>query len=176
MWDLRTFQPLHAYYSPSPAEWCDISQRGMLAVGYGRRIQVRMEGSNSPLSRVCMIRGAAGCKAGRRPMLGWCRGSGTCAAPRIPLFLSQVWKDALTSKQQSPYMTHRLAGGTLRNFRFVPYEVRGRVGRQALAVSRAQQGESQVDSAAELCSDTELCSLQHPAVPCASSLHKPAIC
>ncbi|KAI7836421.1 hypothetical protein COHA_009721 [Chlorella ohadii] len=72
VWDMRTFQPLHAYYSPSPAEWCDISQRGMLAVGYGRRIQ--------------------------------------------------VWKDALTSKQQSPYMTHRLAGGTLRNFRFVPYE------------------------------------------------------
>jgi len=34
------FRPLHAYYSPSPAEWCDISQRGLLAVGYGRRIQV----------------------------------------------------------------------------------------------------------------------------------------
>ena len=41
MWDLRTFRPLHAYYSPAPAEWCDISQRGMLAVGYGRRVQVR---------------------------------------------------------------------------------------------------------------------------------------
>lgn len=46
------------------------------------------------------------------------------SASPIPAPLPQVWKDALTSKQQSPYMTHRLAGGTLRNFRFVPYEVR----------------------------------------------------
>ena len=40
VWDIRTLRPLHAYYSPSPADWCDISQRGMLAVGYGRRVQV----------------------------------------------------------------------------------------------------------------------------------------
>ena len=73
VWDLRTFRPLHAYYSPSPAEWCDVSQRGLLAVGYGRRVQ--------------------------------------------------VWKDALASKAQSPYMTHRLAGGTLRDMAFCPYEV-----------------------------------------------------
>ncbi|PSC71469.1 WD40 repeat [Micractinium conductrix] len=72
VWDIRTLRPLHAYYSPSPADWCDISQRGMLAVGYGRRVQ--------------------------------------------------VWKDALASKQQSPYMTHTLAAGTLRDFHFCPYE------------------------------------------------------
>lgn len=72
VWDLRMLQPLHAYYSPSPAEWIDISQRGLLAVGYGRRVQ--------------------------------------------------VWKDALGGKQQSPYMTHTLAGGTLRDLRFCPYE------------------------------------------------------
>ena len=40
MWDCRTFRPLHAYYSPAPAEWCDVSQRGLLAVGWGRRVQV----------------------------------------------------------------------------------------------------------------------------------------
>lgn len=38
--------------------------------------------------------------------------------------LLQVWKDALTSKQQSPYMAHQLAGGGLRRFAFCPYEVR----------------------------------------------------
>ena len=73
VWDLRTYQPLHSYFSPSPATWCDISQRGMLAVGWGRRIN--------------------------------------------------IWKDALTSKQQSPYMTHNLQGGQLRDFHFCPYEV-----------------------------------------------------
>ena len=40
-------------------------------------------------------------------------------APR----LLQVWKDALSSKQQSPYITHTLAGGTLRAFHFCPFEV-----------------------------------------------------
>lgn len=35
----------------------------------------------------------------------------------------QVWKDALVSKQQSPYMRHTLAGGTLRDLHFCPYEV-----------------------------------------------------
>lgn len=73
VWDLRTYQPLHSYFSPSPATWCDISQRGMLAVGWGRRIN--------------------------------------------------IWKDALTSKQQSPYMSHNLQGGQLRDFHFCPYEV-----------------------------------------------------
>lgn len=74
IWDLRTYQPLHAYFSPSPATWCDISQRGMLGVGWGRRIN--------------------------------------------------VWKNALTSKQKSPYMTHNLQGDQLRDFHFCPYEVR----------------------------------------------------
>ena len=74
VWDLRMLRPLHAYFSPSPAECCDISQRGLLAVGYGRRVQ--------------------------------------------------VWRDVLGSKAQSPYMTHTLAGGTLRDLRFCPYEVR----------------------------------------------------
>lgn len=72
VWDLRTYQPLHSYFSPSPATWCDISQRGMLAVGWGRRVN--------------------------------------------------IWKDALTSKQQSPYMSHNLQGGQLRDFHFCPYE------------------------------------------------------
>ncbi|KAL3140161.1 hypothetical protein ABBQ38_004438 [Trebouxia sp. C0009 RCD-2024] len=74
VWDLRTYQPLHAYFSPSPATWCDISQRGLLAVGWGRRVN--------------------------------------------------VWKDALTNKQKSPYMTHNLQGGQLRDFHFCPYELK----------------------------------------------------
>ncbi|GAB4820586.1 hypothetical protein N2152v2_007632 [Parachlorella kessleri] len=72
VWDVRTFRELHAYYSPAPVEWADISQRGLLAVGYGRRVQ--------------------------------------------------VWKDALSTKAQSPYMTHRLLNGTLQDLHFCPYE------------------------------------------------------
>ncbi len=40
VWDVRTFKQLHAYFSYSPATSLAISQRGLLAVGYGRRVQV----------------------------------------------------------------------------------------------------------------------------------------
>jgi hypothetical protein len=40
VWDVRTFQPLHAYFANSPATALDISQRKLLAVGQGRRLQV----------------------------------------------------------------------------------------------------------------------------------------
>ena len=40
VWDVRKFQAMHAYFSHAPAECLDISQRGLLAVGYGRNVQV----------------------------------------------------------------------------------------------------------------------------------------
>lgn len=72
VWDVRTFKPLHQYFSNNTVECMDISQKGLLAVGYGRRVQ--------------------------------------------------IWKDALSTKQQSPYMTHNLVNGTLRDLAFCPYE------------------------------------------------------
>jgi U3 small nucleolar RNA-associated protein 7 len=33
-----------------------------------------------------------------------------------------VWKDALAAKSASPYMTHTLQNGALRDFSFCPYE------------------------------------------------------
>ncbi len=44
VWDVRMLRELHAYDSPAPVVWADISQRGMLAVGHGRRVQVRRWG------------------------------------------------------------------------------------------------------------------------------------
>lgn len=40
VWDIRTYRELHAYRAPSTVEVMDISQRGLLAVGWGRRVQV----------------------------------------------------------------------------------------------------------------------------------------
>ena len=40
VWDVRMFQAMHAYFSHAPAECLDISQRGLLAVGYGCSVQV----------------------------------------------------------------------------------------------------------------------------------------
>ena len=40
VWDVRKFTPLHAYAVPAPPASLTISQRGMLAVGFSRRVQV----------------------------------------------------------------------------------------------------------------------------------------
>lgn len=40
VWDIRMYRPLHAYNTPAPVAWMDISQKGMLAAGYTRRVQV----------------------------------------------------------------------------------------------------------------------------------------
>eukprot|EP00898_Chlorokybus_atmophyticus_P001320 jgi/Chlat1/2189/Chrsp17S02743 len=40
VWDIRTYKPLHSYFSVTPAKHLEISQKGMLGVGYGPHIQV----------------------------------------------------------------------------------------------------------------------------------------
>eukprot|EP00873_Tetraselmis_striata_P008187 jgi/Tetstr1/428451/TSEL_018464.t1 len=40
VWDVRMLRQQHAYFSHAPCEYLDISQKGMLAVGFGRRVQV----------------------------------------------------------------------------------------------------------------------------------------
>ena len=40
IWDLRNYKHLNAYYTPTPATSLDISQSGLLGVGFGPRIQV----------------------------------------------------------------------------------------------------------------------------------------
>lgn len=73
VWDLRMYKPVHAYYSAQPASNIEISQRGMLAIGWGSTVQ--------------------------------------------------VWKDALATKQNSPYMRHQFAlGQKINSIKFCPYE------------------------------------------------------
>lgn len=40
VWDVRQFKELHAYFSPTPAQSLDVSDRGMLAVGWGPHVSV----------------------------------------------------------------------------------------------------------------------------------------
>lgn len=40
VWDVRTFKPLQSYFSRAPATSLDISQQGLLAVGFGRKVNV----------------------------------------------------------------------------------------------------------------------------------------
>jgi U3 small nucleolar RNA-associated protein 7 len=40
IWDIRKFESVHDYYTPKPANALDISQMGLLAVGYNNTITV----------------------------------------------------------------------------------------------------------------------------------------
>ncbi|KAI9033326.1 WD40-repeat-containing domain protein, partial [Hyaloraphidium curvatum] len=40
VWDVRTYKPVHEYFSPTPATALSISQRGLLAVSYGPHVAV----------------------------------------------------------------------------------------------------------------------------------------
>ncbi len=56
VWDMRTYKELHSYFTVRPAETIDISQTGMLALGYGPHIQVRQCGTRlGALHVLCVV-------------------------------------------------------------------------------------------------------------------------
>ncbi len=72
VWDIRNFKELQTYVCPTPASSIDISDTGLLSVGWGPHIS--------------------------------------------------IWKDAFTTKQHSPYLTHLLPGSTVVDNQFCPFE------------------------------------------------------
>ena len=40
VWDLRTYKEIHSYFSAVPASGVEVSQRGMMAVAAGSRVQI----------------------------------------------------------------------------------------------------------------------------------------
>ncbi|KAK9462150.1 WD40-repeat-containing domain protein [Lipomyces oligophaga] len=40
IWDIRNFREVHAYYTPTPATSLDISERGLISVGWGPHVTV----------------------------------------------------------------------------------------------------------------------------------------
>ena len=40
IWDVRNFKTVHTYFSHAPATNLRVSQQGLLAVGFGSRVQV----------------------------------------------------------------------------------------------------------------------------------------
>ena len=58
LWDIRTYRPLHEYYTPRPVSDLDISDRGMLAAVHGPSVQVRVNAECTSECRVhaeCML-------------------------------------------------------------------------------------------------------------------------
>ena len=55
--EARKLQPMHAYFSHAPVKCLDISQRGLLAVGYGRNIQVWHDAPDTLLEHLLLLTG-----------------------------------------------------------------------------------------------------------------------
>jgi U3 small nucleolar RNA-associated protein 7 len=72
VWDIRKFQPVHQYYTFSPAKSLSISQKGLLAVGFGPNVT--------------------------------------------------IWRNALKTKQVTPYMNHLQPSSAVTDVMFCPYE------------------------------------------------------
>ncbi|KAJ2358944.1 putative U3 small nucleolar RNA-associated protein 7 [Coemansia erecta] len=56
IWDIRTFQALHEYTTLRPAQSLDISQRGLLAAGWGPNVTIWKDALNSHVSDPYMKR------------------------------------------------------------------------------------------------------------------------
>ena len=78
VWDVRTFRPLHAYFSATPASAVDVSQRGMLAVAYGPHVQVRCARPSTPIGRRKLT------ASGRADLEGRVERKSFCAIPEPP--------------------------------------------------------------------------------------------
>lgn len=54
VWDIRTFKPLQDYFSIKPVTTMDISQRDMLALGFGSHVRVRLPACRGSVCCVCV--------------------------------------------------------------------------------------------------------------------------
>jgi hypothetical protein len=62
VWDVRRFQPVHDYFTISPARTVDVSQRGLVGIGFGSHVQVW--GRDFALEGASVGGGAAGAGGG----------------------------------------------------------------------------------------------------------------
>jgi len=119
VWDVRTFKPLHQYFSSAPAVALDVSQRGMLAVGWGRRVQV-WQGAlsrkakapylNHSFDEGCTLGGFAFCPYEDVLVAGHARGVSSMLVPGAgePNYDSYVANPFQTRKERREAEVHNL--------------------------------------------------------------------
>ena len=111
VWDIRRWREVHDYFTPVPAHALDVSQRGLVAVGFGSHVQVwgrdfALEGGHGSLYAAPGAAGSGGGGGGGGPLE---QRSAAAAAAGV-------------RKAQSPYMRHELPGRTVGSVRFRPYD------------------------------------------------------
>ena len=118
VWDIRRWAEVHDYFTPVPAHALDVSQKGMVGVGFGSHIQIwgpdfALEGAHgrptdalpTPPTSISIASAPSGL-AGR---------AAAAAAAGV-------------RKAASPYLRHELPGKTIVGFRFRPFDDLAAVG------------------------------------------------
>ncbi len=142
VWDLRTYKEVHSYLTKTPPTDMDISQRGLLSLGFGCHVQVRVR---NPPTHLCHNHGQLLGPGNGSGMLSFLFGKGRRvparrvnrpsskgSPPRPPPSINRakplwnrfvkVWKDAIATKAKAPYMEHELPSKMLHRTRFRPLQ------------------------------------------------------
>ena len=110
VWDIRTYRPLHNYFTSTPGTSIDISQKDMIAVSYGSHVQIWKDGLRTKQKSPYMKHetpGSAISKVRFRPyedalLLGHQKGIGSIVVPGSgePNFDSYAANPFETNKQR----------------------------------------------------------------------------
>ena len=158
VWDVRTYRPLHSYTSAAPIEWSDISQRGLLAVGHGRRVQVwkdafAEEKAQSPYMTHTVTTGVLSalrfCPYEDVLALGHTGGVSTMLVPGAgePNFDSFVANPFQTRKQRREQEVHQLLDKLQPEMITLDPEAVGRVEKEPAEVQKERHAEAQAANA-----------------------------
>jgi U3 small nucleolar RNA-associated protein 7 len=119
VWDIRTFRPVHEYYTSRPASTVDISQRGIIGVGFGSYVQLWKDAlrvkAKSPYLRHSFADGSAVSRIRFRPYedicgIGHAKGFSSIIVPGSgePNFDAFEANPYQTQKQQRESTVHAL--------------------------------------------------------------------
>jgi U3 small nucleolar RNA-associated protein 7 len=137
VWDVRKMREVHSYFTATPARSIDVSQRGMVAVGFGSHVQVwgrdfALEGAKGglldkvnlppPLPRKARKAGAgAGAGGVEEDEVDEDEEEGPdMSNPFVRRALAV--SESGVKKAVSPYMRHELPGRAVATLRFRPYD------------------------------------------------------
>lgn len=131
VWDLRTYKEVHSYFSKMPPIDMDISDRGLLSLGFGCHAQVwgflREVGNETLLFLECSSSVAPNVHLNTLParlleLVLETPGSSTNVCAFLFTHILKVWKDAIAVKAKAPYMGHDLPSRLVHRTRFRPLQ------------------------------------------------------
>lgn len=124
VWDLRTYKEVHSYFTKMPPIDMDISDRGLLSLGFGCHAQVWCFPREIALKLPGIFFICSTLRSSKHPPCMYCfrdHGSSTNICAFLCVHM-KVWKDAIAVKAKAPYMGHDLPSRLIHRTRFRPLQ------------------------------------------------------